>query len=346
MKKQRTENNDLAQLVSEFFESYLPKERGVSKHTVRSYSNTFLNLYKFFKETKEIPAHKLTVTNLSRESIIDYLNWLEESENNTISTRNARLAGIKTFCQFAQYKDISQISRWQKILSLKSKRTDRPIVSFLTQEGMKTLLSAVPTDTVQGRRHLALLAFMYDTGARASEIINFAPISLNLTKPYHIVLFGKGRKKRIVPINDRMVEILKAYMYDRHIEIGSTDKQPLFVNNHGRKLTTAGLSHIIKMYADLVREEHPDLIPERLSPHSFRHSKATHLLQAGLNIIYVRDFLGHSSIKTTEVYVRLDSEQKRKALEAAASEIVPTSGNGQDWNKDEDLIKWLKSLGR
>ena len=110
--------------------------------------------------------------------------------------------------------------------------------------------------------------------------------------------------------------ILKAYMEDVNIELNNISKQPLFVNVHGRKLTSAGLTHIIMMYADKVRENFPALMSERLSPHSFRHSKATHLLQAGMNIIYVRDFLGHSSVKITETYVRMDSEQKRKALEA------------------------------
>ena len=221
-----------------------------------------------------------------------------------------------------------------------------PYMSFLTQEGMKTLLSEVPTDTIQGRRHLAILAFLYDTGARANELISFSAHNLNLTKPYHVILSGKGRKKRIVPIHEKLVLILKTYMKDANIELNNISKQPLFVNAHGRKLTSAGLTHIIMMYADKVRENFPALMPERLSPHSFRHSKATHLLQAGMNIIYVRDFLGHSSVKTTETYVRMDSEQKRKALEAAAADIVPQSQTIEVWNDDEKLLNWLKGLGK
>ena len=211
---------------------------------------------------------------------------------------------------------------------------------------MKTLLSEVPTDTIQGRRHLAILAFLYDTGARANELISFSAHNLNLTKPYHVVLSGKGRKKRIVPIHEKLVLILKAYMKDTNIEPDNISKQPLFVNIHGRRLTSAGLTHIIMMYADKVREKHPALMPERLSPHSFRHSKATHLLQAGMNIIYIRDFLGHSSVKTTETYVRMDSEQKRKALEAAAADIIPQSQAIEIWNDDEKLLNWLKGLGK
>lgn len=344
--KQKDNITDMAMLLKDFFETYLPKERGVSNHTIRSYSATFQSLYAFFKDNKGIRANKLFVKDLSRRSINDYLNWLEMEKGNKVSTRNSRLASVKAFCHYAQYKDFKNLARWQDILSIKSKKADMPYMSFLTQEGMKTLLSEVPTDTIQGRRHLAILAFLYDTGARANELISFSAHNLNLTKPYHVILSGKGRKKRIVPIHEKLVLILKAYMKDANIELNNISKQPLFVNAYGRKLTSAGLTHIIMMYADKVRENFPALMPERLSPHSFRHSKATHLLQAGMNIIYVRDFLGHSSVKTTETYVRMDSEQKRKALEAAAADIVPQSQTIEVWNDDEKLLNWLKGLGK
>lgn len=344
--KQIDNITDMAMLLKDFFETYLPKERGVSNHTIRSYSATFQSLYAFFKDNKGIRANKLFLKDLSRRSINDYLNWLEMEKGNKVPTRNSRLASVKAFCHYAQYKDFKNLARWQDVLSIKSKKADMPYMSFLTQEGMKTLLSEVPTDTIQGRRHLAILAFLYDTGARANELISFSAHNLNLTKPYHVILSGKGRKKRIVPIHEKLVLILKTYMKDANIELNNISKQPLFVNAHGRKLTSAGLTHIIMMYADKVRENFPALMPERLSPHSFRHSKATHLLQAGMNIIYVRDFLGHSSVKTTETYVRMDSEQKRKALEAAAADIVPQSQTIEVWNDDEKLLNWLKGLGK
>ena len=268
----------MALLLKDFFETYLPKESGVSSHTIRSYSATFQSLYAFFKDNKGIRANKLFVKDLSRRSINGYLNWLEMKKGNKVPTRNSRLASVKAFCHYAQYKDFKNLARWHEILSIKSKKSDMPYISFLTQEGMKTLLSEVPTDTIQGRRHLAILAFLYDTGARANELISFSAHNLNLTKPYHVVLSGKGRKKRIVPIHEKLVLILKTYMKDTNIEPDNISKQPLFVNIHGRRLTSAGLTHIIMMYADKVREKHPALIPERLSPHSFRHSKAPHLL--------------------------------------------------------------------
>ena len=344
--KQIVNITDMAVLLKGFFEIYLPMERGVSNHTIRSYGATFQSLYTFFKDRQGIRADKLSIKDLSRQGINDYLDWLETEKGNKIQTRNSILASIKAFCHYAQYKDFKNLAKWQEILSIKSKKTEMPYMSFLTQEGMKTLFSEVPTDTLQGRRHLAILAFMYDTGARANELISFSAHNLNLTRPYHVILSGKGRKKRIVPIHEKLVLILMAYMKDINVEPDNISTQPLFVNAHGRKLTSAGLTHIIMMYADKVREKHPALIPERLSPHSFRHSKATHLLQAGMNIIYVRDFLGHSSVRTTEGYVRMDSEQKRKALETAAADIVPQSQASETWNNDEELLNWLKGLGK
>ncbi len=262
--KQIDNITDMAMLLKDFFETYLPKERGVSNHTIRSYSATIQSLYAFFKDNKGIRANKLFVKDLSRRSINDYLNWLEMEKGNKVPTRNSRLASVKAFCHYAQYKDFKNLARWQDILSIKSKKADMPYMSFLTQEGMKTLLSEVPTDTIQGRRHLAILAFLYDTGARANELISFSAHNLNLTKPYHVILSGKGRKKRIVPIHEKLVLILKAYMKDANIELNNISKQPLFVNAHGRKLTSAGLTHIIMMYADKVRENFPALMPERL----------------------------------------------------------------------------------
>ena len=238
--KQKDNITDMAMLLKDFFETYLLKERGVSNHTIRSYSATFQSLYAFFKDNKGIRANKLFVKDLSRRSINDYLNWLEMEKGNKVSTRNSRLASVKAFCHYAQYKDFKNLARWQDILSIKSKKADMPYMSFLTQEGMKTLLSEVPTDTIQGRRHLAILAFLYDTGARANELISFSAHNLNLTKPYHVILSGKGRKKRIVPIHEKLVLILKAYMKDTNIEPDNISKQPLFVNIHGRRLTSAG----------------------------------------------------------------------------------------------------------
>lgn len=338
---------DFGRYISIFFEQYLPLERGVSKHTIRSYSDTFTLFFEFMGKVKRTPPHKLTLSLITRDVIIKFLDWVEQIRNCSATTRNIRLAAIHAFCYFLQYKDIQRLGKWQDILSIKSKRTAQSHFSHLSQEGVTTLLSVIRSDSFEERRHLAIIAFLYDTGARAQELIDVTPKDLSFSNPAHVMLFGKGRKKRLVPLQEKMCAILKAYMKDRGIDETEVSNRPLFTNIHGRKLTSAGLTHIINMYADIVRVKYPDTLPDKISPHSLRHSKAMHLLQAGVNIIYVRDLLGHASIKTTEIYARADTKLKREALKSAYSELIPQSPSEHGkWEQDQELKMWLRSLGR
>ena len=191
-----------------------------------------------------------------------------------------------------------------------------------------------------------MLSLLYDSGARAQELVDLRPMDLHLTSPCYVTLFGKGRKKRLVPLQSTQVNILEAYIEENLLDRPSANHKPLFQNNRGEKLTTAGLSYILSQYVQSARVQNPDLIPERISPHCLRHSKAMHLLQAGVNLVYIRDILGHVSIQTTEIYARADSKQKREALEAAYVTVIPESEEKTSWEKDSELKLWLKGLGK
>ena len=165
--------------------------------------------------------------------------------------------------------------------------------------------------------------------------------------PCHAVLFGKGRKKRIVPLQDAHVGLLKSYMEENRLLEEHVNQRPIFQNDRGGKLTGAGITYILKNYASIARGTSSDLIPEKISPHSLRHSKAMHLLQAGLNLVYIRDILGLVSIQATEVYARADSRQKREAMEKIYVPLIPQSTEeSSSWEKDPELKTWLKSLGK
>ena len=153
------EITDLAKYLNRFFVEYLPLERGVSKHTIRSYSDTFTVWYEFFLSQKKIPANKVMLDHITRQNVLTFLNWLEKERNSSPTTRNSRLASLRAFCYFMQYQDVKNINKWQEVLTIKAKKTEQSTVSFLTQEGMSTLLAKKPTDTIQGRRHLSILAF-------------------------------------------------------------------------------------------------------------------------------------------------------------------------------------------
>jgi site-specific recombinase XerD len=167
-----------------------------------------------------------------------------------------------------------------------------------------------------------------------------------MNKPYCVTLFGKGSKKRIVPLQDEQVRLLQGYMEENRLHEAGFNQRPLFANNRGGKLTNSGITYILNRYAHNARMLNSQLIPDRISPHTLRHSKAMHLLQSGVNLVYIRDILGHVSIQTTEVYARADSKQKREALESAYESIIPKGASERSWEKDSHLKAWLKNLAK
>jgi site-specific recombinase XerD len=188
---------------------------------------------------------------------------------------------------------------------------------------------------------LTLLCTLYDTGARVQELIDLRACDVMLENPAVITLTGKGSKARRVPVMKNTAELLKRYLMEQNLDKQWKSQYPLFTNSQHNKLTKEGVAHIICKYADAARKTSL-LIPTNIRPHMFRHSKAMHLLQAGVNLIYIRDFLGHVDLKTTEIYARADTETKRKALENAYPDLVDS--NLPDWSKDEALLSWLSEL--
>jgi len=338
--------NNFAKHITSFFVKYLSHERGVSPHTIRSYSNIFTLLLNYMDEIEHIKADNLKIEQITKTAILGFLDWLQNNRHCGNTTRNQRLAAIRAFFKYMQYEDVQRLEQWQEILSIKFKKTQSQVVNFLSLEGVKLLLAQIPANTKIGSRDLSMIALLYDSGARVQELIDLTPSSLNLNKPCYVTLLGKGNKKRIVPLQDAQVVLLKNYLTANNLDKPAYNQRPLFVNNRGGKLTNAGITYILTQYANNARKIKPELIPVRISPHSLRHSKAMHLLQAGTNLIVIRDVLGHVSIQTTEIYARADSKQKREALETAYENIIPLSKEAGSWEKDSQLKAWLKGLGK
>lgn len=340
-------NSNFAKYLRNFFSEYLSAERGVSPNTMRSYGTTFASFLNFMKAKKKIEAEKLALEHVSRKNILDFLEWLQTSKESSISTRNQRLAAIHSFCKYMQYEDVTRLQQWQEVLGVKMKKAIKSTVSYLTLDAVKVLLEQIPHDNMRSRRDLAMLSLLYETGARVQELIDLRPVDVCLTKPCYITLYGKGSKRRIVPIQDAQVAIIGKYMEENHLHEPRMNQRPLFQNGRGGKLTGAGVTYILNKYVAMARNSTEGLIPDKISPHSLRHSKAMHLLQAGVNIVYIRDILGHVSIQTTEIYARADSKQKREALEKAYAPIIPNMEILESsWEADSELKTWLKNLGR
>ena len=341
-----TTATDFAKHLSRFLSEYLPHERNVSPNTIASYRDAFVQFIDYMKSEKGISLDRLGLRHLTRNNVLGYLKWILDVRKCSPATRNYRLAAIHSFCWYLQYAVIDMMEQWQKVLTIKSIKTEGATLNYLTAEGVKLLLAQPDTATRNGRRHLAILSLMYDTGARVQEMVDLTVDSVRIShEPYTIRLYGKGRKARIVPLVKEQVRILREYMEEHHLDDSSKGPSPLFFNNRHEKLTREGISYMLTTYADLARKESPDLIPEKISCHTLRHSRAMHLLQAGVNLVYIRDLLGHVSIQTTDIYARADSKAKREALEKAYAELVPNRNSDREWEKSKDLRDWLRGLG-
>lgn len=338
------ETTDFAKHLSAFLTRYLAGERNYSPNTVLAYRDTFIQFITFMKDRKNIEVKRLVLDGITREAIIDFLDFIQQDRHCCNATRNYRLAALKSFFSYLQYENPERMYEWQKILSIKVKRHEKQTINYLTTDGIKLLLEQPDLNSPRGRRNLALLALIYGSGARAQEIIGLTPSSVRLDIPITVRLFGKGRKARIVPLQEEQTVFLKNYMQENHLFEPYANHYPLFSNSRKEKLTRAGVTYILKTYAGLARKINPAIIPERACCHSLPHSKAMHLLQAGVNLVYIRDLLGHVSVQATDVYARADSKQKREAFEKAYIELNPHADKSKSWEKDGNLLDWLKSL--
>ncbi|MEO6548192.1 MAG: site-specific integrase [Ferruginibacter sp.] len=338
------EITNFAKYLSAFLGKYLPGERNVSPNTILSYRDTFIQFITFMKDQKSIVAEKLTMEKIDREVVIEFLDWLQKGRHCSNATRNYRLAAIRSFFKYLQYEVPEKLLEWQMILSIEIKSHEKKSISYLTTEGIKLLLAQPDLSTGKGYRNLALLGLLYDSGARVQELIDLVPSSIRLDIPCIVKLVGKGRKARIVPLLEEQVAFVKKYMLDNKLLDPHANQYPLFSNNRKEKLTRAGITYILKTYADQARKVNPTLIPETISCHSLRHSKAMHMLQAGINLVYIRDVLGHASIQTTDIYARADSRHKRDAFEKAYEEMKPELSSEKSWEKDDTLLEWLKGM--
>jgi site-specific recombinase XerD len=333
---------DFAKYLSDFMTIYLINERGFSNNTVKAYRDTFVQFIAYMETCKKLSINKFTLADITKENVVAFLNWVETERHCSVSTRNGRLAAIHSFIKYVQRVHPDNLYEFQRVLTIKSKKHNTGKINYLTLEGIKLLLEMPDKSSLHGRRDLALLSLMYDTGCRVQEIADLTVENVNLNNPSFITVKGKGKKIRNVPMLQEQTMILRQYMQENGLMGNMFRLYPLFMNHHREKLTRGGITHILKKYVEKARKANPDIIPEVVSCHSLRHSKAMHLLQGGLNLVYIRDILGHVSIQTTEIYARADSKQKREALEKAYTDVSPKVD--PLWEKDKDLLAWLKSF--
>lgn len=324
-------------LLQSFLIDYLPKRRGLSTHTIASYRDAFVLLLKWLDYSEATPPHNVTMAILDPDHIGRFAVWLREERQCAASTSNARIAAIKSFAKFVQAEAPEHIETCRRILEIPATKTPKAEeVKFLTVRAVQLVVDTASANV----RDLAIVALLYDSGARVSEVCGMAVGDLSLSRPHTAKVLGKGRKARIIPLSSQVGELLVHYITSARPNAVPTD--PLFVNRSGNRLGRAGVAYVLQKSVTAAHDTHPDEVPSSSHPHIMRHSKAMHLLDAGVNLIYIRDFLGHESVTTTEIYARASTEAKRRAIEAAEQNIVPQSPYGKE--QRADLLSWLRNL--
>lgn len=332
-------STDFAKLITNFLSDYLPLQRGYAKNTILSYRDSLKLFLRFLSEYKNISLNNFYIKDFSRDIIIEFLEWYRHQGAKT-STANQRLAAIKSLADYAQLESIENISFLQDVSNIKSKKSSPKEIIFLSVEQISRLINKPDINTYTGFRHRVILTLLYDSGCRVQELCDLTVADISLNEISTVRLLGKGNKPRTIVISDETANLIDKYIQKFMSNAIST--QPLITNRYQQKIDRDGVAYIVKKYVCLVRKE-DYTFPDKIHCHNFRHSKAMHMLEAGINIIYIRDFLGHEDISTTMIYVRADNRLKNEAINKLAPKVISDT-KMPDWSKDKDLLKFLNSL--
>ena len=332
---------DLSVHVTNFLTHYLAAQRNLSPNTIKAYRDVFTLLLRFCRDVRGIALERLSLAHIDAPLVEAFLDHLRNDRHASIRTQNHRLAALHAFFRYVQSEVPERLLQSQQILAIPLRRHPRHSVGYLSKELLAQILAQPDLRTPSGRRDAVLLSVLYDTGARVQELIDLNAGDVRLDAPPQVRLMGKGRKMRAVPLMDATVDILRDHRRENGLDRPEHADQPLFQNRQGGRLTRTGVRYLLQKYVQAVRRDHPGFT-QPVSPHSLRHTKGMHLLQSGVPLEIIRDFLGHVDVKTTEIYARANLEMKRRALEkvtdASPLPKIPS------WKQNKTLLEWLHSL--
>lgn len=335
---------DFARALSGYFFEYLPVQKGLSENTILSYRDSMSVFLSYCESERHLKREKMEIKDLDRQLVEDFLAWLEQEKGNSAATRNQRRIALNTFFKYLQYEKPEHVLLCQTVCSIPKKKQEKQTIRHLSVDAIKAVLKQPDQQSHSGRRDFFLLCLMYEAGARISEIADLRVGDLCLDKKGAIMhLHGKGNKTRSVPLIADISTALRLYLQDEKRYRPCLKDEPLFCNRHKEKLTRAGISYIFHKYADAAKAADPELFPEKVYPHIFRHSRAMHWLEAGIDLQYIKDLLGHADLTTTEVYAQINTEMKRKVLESAQPPERPAV-EYPSWTEDKSLMGWLESF--
>ena len=326
---------DFNEWVQRFFQEYLSRQRNVSPATVAAYRDTFRLLLQYWRQRRRQDLAILSLEVLTPDTVLDFLNHLEESRGNTIRTRNARLAALRSFVHYlTDWLGPELPAATRRILTIPFKRQVKPLIGFLTRAEIEALLAATD-DTWTGRRDHLLVLLLYNTGARISELLSLRVEHVLGPQAKQVELQGKGRKQRTLPLWRQTRRLLRQWIRENHL----TPPMPLLPNRYGEAMTRFGAFRQIKKLAQRASMEQPAL-NRAVSPHLFRHAGAMRLLEAGIAPEVIALWLGHENFNTTHQYVEANLAMKQQALE----KIIPPKTKAHRFRPDDKLLQFLESL--
>jgi len=325
----------ISSLITAFFQDYLPHQRGASPHTRDSYADSFRLLFEFARQKLKIAPSAMQLEQIDAPLILDFLDYLEHHRANSVRTRNLRLAAFKAFFRFVEHRLPAALEQIHRVLAIPVKKTDSRLVPYFRKEEIEAILDAPDPRSRDGIRDRAMLHLAVATGIRVSELLGLCLTDLSLGAEPSVVIQGKGRKQRLLPLWKQTTSALRAWLAIR----GEIPVPELFVNARGERLTRWGFDYILKKHARAASRRCPSLLQKKVSPHVLRHTCAMVVLQATGDLRKVALWLGHESIQTTEIYTRTDPTEKLEAINA----IVPPKLRKGVFRPEDKLLAMLRA---
>lgn len=330
---------DFARLVTGFLTDFLPLQRNCSKNTILSYKDALKLFAMFLTDEKHLKLAAFTMKDFDRQLIVEYLEWLRK-RGAGVTTVNQRLAAVKAFADYAGIQSIEYMAPLQSVQSIKARKAASREITYLSPEQISLLINSPDINTTVGLRHRTVMTLLYDSGCRVQELCDICIRDINTGSMPTVRLHGKGNKYRTVTISSNTAALVIEYIIRQRNH--ALTNESLIVNRDQTRMTRDGVNYIIKKYSQEIRLRDTSF-PDGIHAHGFRHSKAMHMLAAGINIVYIRDFLGHEDISTTMIYSRADNRLKNEAINKLAPQVTEET-TFEDWTNDKDLLSFLNSF--
>ena len=343
--------NPFASQLGEYFDTFLPEIKRLSKNTISAYADAFAVFFQFLSEQRNLPHYRIAYKQLSIELFDDFIIWMKNDRGYSNSSVCQRMSAITAFLKYASKREMTALTAYSSAKSTDTPKVVRTEFSYFSKDEMTILLMLPDPKKYLGKRDLVLLSFLYDTAARAQELCDICVGDVRFCSPVKVKFRGKdgegskGGKTREIPVSDEVADLLRYHIKIQNLSGNDKKGHPLFSSQSNDAMTVSCVRSIVDKYVKLAKAANPEMFNEKnYSPHSFRHSKAVHMVESGVNLIYIRNFLGHATIESTEIYARVGQEAVTKALtDRKIPRLASKTPNDSTENLVPDCIAKIRS---